>query len=130
MVRLGLTQERFSYRGKYFQIPEMSIRPQPRRRNLHESLGGRHHLARRPADIITNSCRDGDVSPSRKPWPSLNRNYDHVQRSLRDSSATSPSAPIVSTHLSSARPRRDVPLAVRREQWIGNYATLTAILPI
>ena len=30
VIRLGLSQERFSYNGKYFQIPEASIRPQPR----------------------------------------------------------------------------------------------------
>ena len=40
IVRLGLSQERFSYQGKYFQIPEMSIRPQPRRKNLHERFYG------------------------------------------------------------------------------------------
>jgi alkanesulfonate monooxygenase SsuD/methylene tetrahydromethanopterin reductase-like flavin-dependent oxidoreductase (luciferase family) len=31
IVRLALTQDRFSYSGKFFQIPEMSIRPHPRR---------------------------------------------------------------------------------------------------
>src|SRR5215813_13275408 len=40
IVRLGLTQERFSYKGKFFQIPEMSIRPQPRRRNLTDRFYG------------------------------------------------------------------------------------------
>ncbi len=30
VIRLGLSQERFSFDGKYYQIPEASIRPQPR----------------------------------------------------------------------------------------------------
>ena len=46
VVRLGLTQERFSYKGKYFQIPEMSIRPQPRRAKSPRALLRRDHFAR------------------------------------------------------------------------------------
>lgn len=30
VIRLGLSQERFSYDGQHFQVPECSIRPQPR----------------------------------------------------------------------------------------------------
>ncbi len=30
IIRLGLSQERFSYDGEHFQVPECSIRPQPR----------------------------------------------------------------------------------------------------
>src|SRR5260370_16323045 len=40
VVRMALSQERFSYSGKYFQIPEMSIRPQPRHRDLAERFYG------------------------------------------------------------------------------------------
>jgi alkanesulfonate monooxygenase SsuD/methylene tetrahydromethanopterin reductase-like flavin-dependent oxidoreductase (luciferase family) len=34
VVRLGLSQERFSYDGEIFKIPETSIRPQPRHADL------------------------------------------------------------------------------------------------
>lgn len=34
IIRLGLSTERFSYAGEIFQIPEMSVRPQPRNRAL------------------------------------------------------------------------------------------------
>src|SRR5437773_610803 len=40
IVRMALTQDRFSYSGKYYQIPEMSIRPHPRRANLVDSFYG------------------------------------------------------------------------------------------
>src|SRR6202043_349232 len=34
ILKLAFTQERFSYQGKIFDIPEMSIRPQPKSRDL------------------------------------------------------------------------------------------------
>jgi alkanesulfonate monooxygenase SsuD/methylene tetrahydromethanopterin reductase-like flavin-dependent oxidoreductase (luciferase family) len=34
VVRKALTQERFSYDGKYYQYPEMSIRPRPRSKDF------------------------------------------------------------------------------------------------
>lgn len=34
IIRLGLTQERFSYEGQIFKIPETSIRPQPRNKDI------------------------------------------------------------------------------------------------
>ena len=34
VVRLALTQERFSYDGEFFQYPEMGIRPRPRTKDL------------------------------------------------------------------------------------------------
>jgi len=34
VIRLGLSQERFSYDGKHFRIPETSIRPRPRSADL------------------------------------------------------------------------------------------------
>ena len=40
IIRLGLTQERFSYDGQIFQIPEMSVRPQPRHRDLADAAVG------------------------------------------------------------------------------------------
>lgn len=41
IIQLGLTQERFSYDGKVFQVPETSIRPRPRHTDLWDrALGG------------------------------------------------------------------------------------------
>lgn len=34
MLKIGLTTERFTYDGKIFKVPETSIRPQPRHRDL------------------------------------------------------------------------------------------------
>ena len=38
VVKLALTQERFSYDGQYFKIPEMSSRPQPQSKDLVEHM--------------------------------------------------------------------------------------------
>jgi len=38
ILRLALTQQRFSYDGKFFKIPEMSVRPQPRHADLMDNI--------------------------------------------------------------------------------------------
>jgi alkanesulfonate monooxygenase SsuD/methylene tetrahydromethanopterin reductase-like flavin-dependent oxidoreductase (luciferase family) len=40
VVRLALSQERFSFDGTFFHIPEMSIRPRPRTPDLTENMFG------------------------------------------------------------------------------------------
>jgi alkanesulfonate monooxygenase SsuD/methylene tetrahydromethanopterin reductase-like flavin-dependent oxidoreductase (luciferase family) len=57
IVRMALTQDRFTYRGKYHEIPEMSIRPRPRRTNLVDNFYGA---------II--SPETGDISWPGKAW--------------------------------------------------------------
>src|SRR4029077_18212189 len=40
ILKLAFSQERFSYEGKIFKIPEMSIRPAPRSRDLFSRIYG------------------------------------------------------------------------------------------
>lgn len=40
ILKLAFTQERFSYRGQIFQIPEMSLRPAPKSRDLYSRIYG------------------------------------------------------------------------------------------
>ncbi|HTV96135.1 MAG TPA: LLM class flavin-dependent oxidoreductase [Steroidobacteraceae bacterium] len=40
ILRLAFTQERFSYEGKIFKIPQMSLRPAPRSRDLFSRIHG------------------------------------------------------------------------------------------
>ena len=40
ILKLAFSQERFSYEGKIFKIPEMSLRPQPRSRDLYSRIFG------------------------------------------------------------------------------------------
>ena len=40
VLKLAFTQERFSYDGKIFKIPEMSLRPQPKSRDLFSRIYG------------------------------------------------------------------------------------------
>jgi alkanesulfonate monooxygenase SsuD/methylene tetrahydromethanopterin reductase-like flavin-dependent oxidoreductase (luciferase family) len=38
IVKMALTQERFSYDGEFYKIPEISIRPQPMNKNLTDNM--------------------------------------------------------------------------------------------
>jgi alkanesulfonate monooxygenase SsuD/methylene tetrahydromethanopterin reductase-like flavin-dependent oxidoreductase (luciferase family) len=40
ILKLAFTQERFSYEGKFFKIPEMSIRPAPKSTDLYDRIFG------------------------------------------------------------------------------------------
>jgi len=40
ILKLAFSQERFSYQGAIFKIPEMSLRPQPRSRDLYSRIYG------------------------------------------------------------------------------------------
>ncbi|HKU40725.1 MAG TPA: LLM class flavin-dependent oxidoreductase [Polyangiales bacterium] len=40
ILKLAFTQERFSYRGEIFKIPEMSLRPAPKSRDLYSRIYG------------------------------------------------------------------------------------------
>ncbi len=54
ILELALTQERFSYDGKIFKIPEMSIRPQPLSRDLPSRMFG---ASSTPSSLELNARR-------------------------------------------------------------------------
>ncbi len=66
IVRLALSQQRFSYSGKFNQIPEMSIRPQPRRKNLTDRFYGAI-VSPETGDIMAKQGMGMLVIPQ-KPW--------------------------------------------------------------
>jgi alkanesulfonate monooxygenase SsuD/methylene tetrahydromethanopterin reductase-like flavin-dependent oxidoreductase (luciferase family) len=55
IIRLALTQQRFSYDGQIFKVPEMSIRPQPRHWNLCDDIIG----AFVSPDSVENGAKNG-----------------------------------------------------------------------
>jgi alkanesulfonate monooxygenase SsuD/methylene tetrahydromethanopterin reductase-like flavin-dependent oxidoreductase (luciferase family) len=57
ILELALTTERFSYDGEIFQIPEMSLRPQPRTRDLPSRFFG----SAATRDSLEILCRKGLV---------------------------------------------------------------------
>ncbi len=117
IVRLGLSQERFSYKGKYFQIPEMSIRPQPKRRNLHEKFYGAI-ISPETGDIMAQQGMGMLVIPQ-KPWAEHKKDYDHFKDSCAKFGHTA-KRPIVSTFIYVGETEKEA--LAGAEKWIGNYA--------
>ncbi len=79
IVRLALTQERFSYAGKFNQIPDMSIRPQPRRRNLTDRFYGAI-VSPETGDIMAKQGMGMLVIPQ-KAWAEHRADYEHFNES-------------------------------------------------
>jgi alkanesulfonate monooxygenase SsuD/methylene tetrahydromethanopterin reductase-like flavin-dependent oxidoreductase (luciferase family) len=79
IVRLALSKERFSYSGAFNQIPEMSIRPQPRRKNLTDRFYGAI-VSPETGDIMAKQGMGMLVIPQ-KPWAEHRSDYDHFVES-------------------------------------------------
>jgi alkanesulfonate monooxygenase SsuD/methylene tetrahydromethanopterin reductase-like flavin-dependent oxidoreductase (luciferase family) len=117
IVRAALTRERFSYQGKYFQIPEMSIRPQPRRRNLTDRFYGAI-VSPETGDIMAKQGMGMLVIPQ-KPWAEHRKDFDHFQESCAKF-GHSAKKPIVVCFVYCAESEEEA--ARGAEKWMGNYA--------
>jgi len=117
IVRMALTQDRFSYRGKYYQIPEMSIRPHPRRANLIDNFYGAI-ISPETGDIMAQQGMGMLVIPQ-KPWIEHKKDYDHFKESCAKFGQQA-KRPVVSTFFYCAETEREANEGA--EQWIGNYA--------
>lgn len=117
IVRLGLTQERFSYKGKYFQIPEMSIRPQARRRDLTDRFYGAI-VSPETGDIMAKLGMGMLVIPQ-KPWPEHRADFDHFVESC-NKFGTVAKRPIVVSFIYCAESEKDA--LAGADRWMGNYA--------
>lgn len=117
VVRLGLMQERFSYKGKYFQIPEMSIRPQPRRRDLTDRFYGAI-VSPETGDIMAKLGMGMLVIPQ-KPWPEHRADYDHFAASCAKAGLVA-KRPIVVSFIYCAENEKEA--LAGADRWMGNYA--------
>ncbi|HUA34450.1 MAG TPA: LLM class flavin-dependent oxidoreductase [Candidatus Binataceae bacterium] len=117
IVRMALTQERFSYDGKYYQIPDMSIRPHPRRKDLTERFYGAI-ISPETGDIMARQGMGMLVIPQ-KPWIEHKKDYDHFKESCAKFGHRA-KRPVVSTFFYCAETEREANEAA--EQWIGNYS--------
>jgi alkanesulfonate monooxygenase SsuD/methylene tetrahydromethanopterin reductase-like flavin-dependent oxidoreductase (luciferase family) len=79
ILQLALSNERFSYSGKYFQIPEMSIRPQPLDRNLCERMYGAI-VSPETGDIMARFGIGMLIIPQ-KDWADHKKDYDAYRAS-------------------------------------------------
>jgi alkanesulfonate monooxygenase SsuD/methylene tetrahydromethanopterin reductase-like flavin-dependent oxidoreductase (luciferase family) len=117
IVRMALTQDRFTYRGKYYEIPEMSIRPRPRRTNLVDNFYGAI-ISPETSDIVARQGMGMLVIPQ-KPWAEHKAEYDHFIESCAKF-GQKPKRPLASTFFYCAETEREANEGA--EQWIGNYA--------
>jgi alkanesulfonate monooxygenase SsuD/methylene tetrahydromethanopterin reductase-like flavin-dependent oxidoreductase (luciferase family) len=117
IVRMALTKERFSYKGKYFQIPEMSIRPQPRHKNLTDRFYGAI-ISPETGDIMAQQGMGMLVIPQ-KGWAEHRKDYDHFKQSCEKFGQVA-KPPIVVCFVYC---HEDEHKAVAgAEKWMGNYA--------
>jgi alkanesulfonate monooxygenase SsuD/methylene tetrahydromethanopterin reductase-like flavin-dependent oxidoreductase (luciferase family) len=117
IVRMALTQDRFSYQGKYYQIPEMSVRPHPRRANLPERFYGAI-ISPETGDIMARQGLGMLVIPQ-KPWTEHKKDFDHFKESCAKF-GHQPKRPVVSTFMYCAETEREANEGA--QQWIGNYS--------
>ena len=79
IVTLGLTQERFSYKGKFFNIPEMSIRPRAPHKNLTDRFYGA--IASPETGDIMAKLGMGMLVIPQKGWEGHAADYEHFRNS-------------------------------------------------
>lgn len=117
VVRLALSQERFSYSGKFFQIPEMSIRPQPRRKNLVDRFYGAI-ISPETGDIMAQLGMGMLVIPQ-KDWKDHARDFSHFQASC-EKFGRKAKPPVVLCFVYCAKDEKTARDGASR--WMGNYA--------
>ncbi len=79
VVKLALGQDRFSFDGRYFKIPEMSIRPRPVTQDLTDRMYGAI-ISPETGDIMAKAGLGMLVIPQ-KSWTDHMKDYDAYQRS-------------------------------------------------
>jgi alkanesulfonate monooxygenase SsuD/methylene tetrahydromethanopterin reductase-like flavin-dependent oxidoreductase (luciferase family) len=117
IVRLALTQDRFSYHGNFFQIPEMSIRPQPRNRNLTEKFYGAI-ISPETGDIMAKQGMGMLVIPQ-KGWAEHRKDYDHFRQSCANFGHVA-KPPIVACFVYCGETEQKATAGA--EKWMGQYA--------
>lgn len=117
IVRLGLTQPRFSYAGKFNRIPEMSIRPQPRRKNLTDRFYGAI-VSPETGDIMAKQGMGMLVIPQ-KAWAEHRKDYEHFMESCAKFNQPV-KKPIVVAFIYCAESDRDAEKGALT--WMPNYA--------
>jgi alkanesulfonate monooxygenase SsuD/methylene tetrahydromethanopterin reductase-like flavin-dependent oxidoreductase (luciferase family) len=117
VVRLALTNERFSFKGKYYSIPETSIRPHPARKNLTERFYGAI-VSPETGEIMARAGMGMLVIPQ-KPWTEHRKDYDAYRASCERGGIEAKPPIVVCWVYCTDNEERAREGAVR---WMGNYA--------
>ena len=116
VVRLALTQERFSFNGEFYQVPEMSVRPQPLRRNLTDRFYGAI-VSPETGDIMARAGMGMLIIPQ-KSWAEHSKDYQSYIGSCRKFDRE-PKRPIAVTWVYCAKDEKTA--AAGRDKWMANY---------
>ena len=116
VVKLALGQDRFSFDGRYFKIPEMSIRPRPVTQDLTDRMYGAI-ISPETGDIMAKAGLGMLVIPQ-KSWTDHTKDYDAYQRSCAKF-GTKARRPIITAGIYCAEDE-----AANREgrKWVMDYA--------
>ena len=81
VVKLALTQERFSFNGQFYKVPEMTIRPRPLHKNLTDRFFGAI-VSPETGDIMARAGMGMLIIPQ-KPWSEHAKDYQAYLGSCR-----------------------------------------------
>ena len=116
VVKLGLGQERFSFDGKYFKIPEMSIRPRPVTPDLTDRMYGAI-ISPETGDIMAKAGLGMLVIPQ-KSWADHMKDYDAYQAACANY-GTSARRPIITAWIYCSE---DATAEEDGRKWVMDYA--------
>ena len=116
VVKLGLGQERFSFDGKYFKIPEISIRPRPVTLDLTDRMYGAI-ISPETGDIMAKAGLGMLIIPQ-KSWAEHMKDYEAYQVSCAKF-GTSTRRPIITAWIYCSQ---DETAQEDGRKWIMDYA--------
>jgi alkanesulfonate monooxygenase SsuD/methylene tetrahydromethanopterin reductase-like flavin-dependent oxidoreductase (luciferase family) len=116
VVRLALTEEHFSFKGQFYQIPEMSIRPQPLHKNLTDRFYGAI-VSPESGDIMARAGIGMLIIPQ-KAWSEHAKDYQAYLGSCRKFGWLG-KRPIAVTWVYCAEDEKSA--AAGRDKWMANY---------
>lgn len=116
VVKLALGQERFSFDGRYFKIPEMSIRPRPVTPDLTDRMYGAI-ISPETGDIMAKAGLGMLVIPQ-KSWADHMKDYDAYQTSCAKF-GTKARRPIITAWIYCSE---DASANQEGQKWIMDYA--------
>jgi alkanesulfonate monooxygenase SsuD/methylene tetrahydromethanopterin reductase-like flavin-dependent oxidoreductase (luciferase family) len=116
IVKLALSKERFSFKGQFYQVPEMSLRPRPQRTDLLDHFYGAI-VSPESGDIMARAGMGMLIIPQ-KPWSAHAKDYQAYLGSCRKF-GQSGRRPIAITWVYCAKDEKTA--AAGRDQWMANY---------
>jgi alkanesulfonate monooxygenase SsuD/methylene tetrahydromethanopterin reductase-like flavin-dependent oxidoreductase (luciferase family) len=116
VVRLALTEERFSFNGQFYKVPEMSVRPRPLHKNLTDRFFGAI-VSPESGDIMARAGMGMLIIPQ-KAWSEHAKDYQAYLGSCRKFGQPG-KKPIAVTWVYCAKDEKSAEIG--RDKWMANY---------